>query len=171
MNRLILPYKILLSIIFLIYFIIFFGLITKGFVDLPTVFGFFGYFWILMYIALGAVVSTLVIMRFWTMWHTPASKLIEVWNRRKRLYIVSTLILIALYFVRHDLANLLLYAGFVVGRFFITASRQAYFSLLGLDLYQARIELFAWIFQWQFVYAVSESVAKIFRKKSRKEKS
>jgi len=170
MKSFIAPFKLLLTLIYLIYFLIFFGLISKGFIDLRTVFRPFDYVWVIFNIALGAIVSTLVVMRWWGMWNSDAEKLLETFKQRRNLYIYSTLFVILLYFLRHELANLLLYAGFSIGRFFITSSRNAYFSLLGLDMYSLRIELFAWIFQWQFVYAIFESIAKFVSKRFGKNK-
>jgi len=78
MKSLVLPFKLLLTVIHLIYFLIFLGLILKGFLDFRSVFKPFDYVWLIFNIALGAIVSTLVIMRWWDMWNTEAEKLLHV---------------------------------------------------------------------------------------------
>ena len=165
MKSLVISFKLLLTLIYLIYFLIFFCLLSKGFLDLKTVFRTFDFVWVFFNLLLGVIVSTLLLTRWWDMWNAKPDKLLEAFKRRGKLYLFSTLFVILLYFTRHALPNLLLYAGFVVGRFFITASRNAYFTLLGWDLYSYRIELFAWVFQWQFVYAISESISKFVKKR------
>jgi len=108
MKPLVLPFKLLLTLIYLVYFLIFFGLLTKGFLDFKTVFRTFDFVWVFFNIILGALVSTLLITRWWDMWNADTDKLLEVFKRRGKLYLFSTLFVILLYFTRHALPNPLL---------------------------------------------------------------
>lgn len=160
-------YRVFKTIILLSYGIIFFGVLLFSFIELKSIIKpmdwvFFGF-----YLSMGAFLSVVVVDRLWRTWMKNWTELSKKrWKRYGKLYFTSTLLLILLYLNRHTFPSLLLYAGLMVGNLFITAARNAYLYLFEVDLYQLGFRWLAWIFEWQFVFALLEFFTRLFKKKS-----
>lgn len=159
-------WRVVISAIMVIYAFIFFGLLLFAFLELRTTISFSDIAYSVAYIGLGTIVTLVIIQRLWFLYQKGAlSKMIERWWVRRWLYLWASVFFVALYFLRHTFPSLLLYAGFMIGSFFIKLARNAYLFLFTIDLYDYQIALFAWAFQWQFVYALLDFFVKLFRKK------
>ena len=159
-------FRSVLTLILFLYALIFFGLLLFAFVEIRVVHSFVDYIYAAVYVLLGVTMIMVMVDRLLRIYRKDAfEKLVTIWWSRRWLYLWATIFFVILYFTRYAIPNLLLYAGFMIGGFFIKLARNAYHFLFGLDLYRYGFAWVAWIFQWQFVYALMDLFSKFRRKK------
>ncbi len=157
--------RLFATAVLLVQLIVFVGVFLRGARDVFMVLGVADWIWVAIFLALGGVLSAITAKTLYLVFRTEwDDKFLKKWNKYKKQYIVTTLVVALMYLVHVELGSVLLYAGASIGSFLATTARNAYLVTFGFVLSKELLVFFAWIFQWYFVNWIVGLVLRLHKK-------